>query len=294
MRNAKRLCELGAFLLLLLMSALFTPPGKAQNQNQDRLKQMQERAAASASALASILQDREQSLRKRVEQFYVDLQLGHWEQAEAYFSKDSRESFRKQAKRSPLGFQVGSIKLDPNGQEATVVVQTQASTRFSTTPLTLPQTTHWRWVDGVWYVAVPNQENASKSLFDSPASHNPSPAEELKFKGHRYSLGKIEPGQIKVARFPFTNVTDHVVSLSEVLTGCECLRLKTEKREYKPRESGELAIEFDPAGFEREYMQTIVVKTDPGDLTTYLTIGAYVIPRELQGPKPAPKEKPGS
>ncbi len=248
------------------------------------------------SARASSAEDQqEEALRVRAGRLYTLLQGGSWSRAEEYMTEDSKINFRDQQKNPFLSFQVEAVKVDADGQAATVVVRLTTMTTFSATPVDVPQTTRWRLVKGIWYLELPKQDpEAVKRLFEPstnqgalPAS---PPAEELKFKGHRYWLGNnLQPGEVKVARFPFTNVTDHVVTLSAVLTGCECLKVKTQKKQYKPGESGELAIEFNSTGYERKYEQTILVKTDPGNLTTHLLIGAIVLPRLPQTSQPESK-----
>lgn len=246
--------------------------------------------AAAAGAEGS---DQEQALRGRVEGFYSLMQVARWSQAEAYVAQDSLENYRDQSKKPFLDFEISSIQLDPGGESATVTVQMTFFTMYSPQPLTLPRSTRWRLVDGDWYVEVPKPDPAAMSkVFSSKGKgSSPRPPEELKFEGHRYGLGVLQPGEVKVARFPFTNVTDHVVTISEVILGCECLKLKTEKMSYEPGESGELVIEFDSTGIEYQYGQSVMLKTAPGDRTTYLTIVAHVVPPHLAAPKPEEEEK---
>lgn len=222
----------------------------------------------------------EQALRQRVQEYYSLLQLGRWTQAEAYVTEDTREEYRNQNKNAFLGFSIAELAVDPDGSEAKVTVQIHFFTGISPQPVASPRRTHWRLEeDGLWYVEIPKPDpRVLDGVFGGPKREYTPPPEELKFEGHRYGLGRVERGQIKQARFPFTNVTDHVVTLSEVLTGCECLQDKTKKREYQPGESGELVIEFNPEGYQRDYIQTILVKTNPGDVTSYLTVAAYVMP----------------
>jgi len=222
------------------------------------------------------------TLRARVEEFYSLLQLGRWDPAEAYVVESSREAYRNESKNPFLGFQVDSIKLDPDGKSAAVVVQIQFIAGFSPTPVSLSRTSRWKLVDGAWYIEIPPGQprgDNSLALFQPGPKTSAPPPEELEFKGHRFGLGKMQPGEKKVARFPFANVTDHVVRISEVLTGCDCLQVRLEKKEYTPGESGEVVVEFDSTGYENEYTQTLVVRTDPGNIPVYLTVNAFVIRR---------------
>jgi hypothetical protein len=242
-----------------------------------------------AAAPPSVLKAREESLRKRAEEFYALLQSGRVDQAERYIAPDSKENFRKERKGSFFGFKVDSIKLQPDGREATVVVQMQVMMGNMGRPVTMPLPSHWTWVDGLWYLAVPEpakQGENAKALFKAPATGGQAPPEELKFKIQQYRMGKIPPGQVTVARFPFTNVTDHTVTLSSVNTFCDCLQVKAGKKEFKPGESGELDIEFDPKGYAQTYAQSILIKTDPGDLTAHLSVIGYVVPPPKESSKP--------
>lgn len=245
--------------------------------------------AGSAEVPPPVLKAREESLRKRAEEFYLLLQSGRVDQAEAYIAPDSREDFRKERRGPFLGFKVDSIKLQPDGQQATVSVQMRVIMGNMGGPVTMPLPSHWTWVDGLWYQVVPHaatQAGDVKALFNTAASPGQARPEELKFKYHNYLMGKIQSGQITVARFPFTNVADHAVTLSSVNTFCDCLRVKSGKKEFKPGESGELDIEFDPKGYEMLYAQTILVKTDPGDLTARLSVTGFVVPPPRESPKP--------
>jgi len=243
------------------------------------------------AALPAVSQntDQEKALRTRVEEFYGLMQYGRWTRAEAYVTEDSLESYRDQNKNPFLGFQIESAKIDPDGQNATVVVQMKFFAGVPPVQMAAVKTTRWRRVGGEWRVVVQARDpNAMQALFATLSGKTAAEEvarEELEFKGHTYNFANIQPGQIKVARFPFTNVTDHVVTITDVATGCPCLRLKTEQKVYKPGESGEIAIEFDPADYEKGYAQTIVVKTEPGNLRTNLSVTGYIVPPRREAPK---------
>jgi hypothetical protein len=104
------------------------------------------------------------------------------------------------------------------------------------------------------------------------------------------SLGIVEGRGTQVVRFPFKNVSTHVVTLADIQLGCDCLRLKTPQREYKPGESGALEIEFDLSKLslnrDQSFIQDILFKTEPGGAYVKLTIAALVTS------SPAPPAKP--
>jgi hypothetical protein len=231
----------------------------------------------------------EKALRGRVEEFYGLMQTSRWAKAEEYVTQETRENFHNSQRGPFLGFEVESVKIDPAGRLANVAVRMHLFTPYSRTPIVLPRTSRWHLVVGTWYVEAPAPPPGPEGLMTLAKQEQRPPA--LEFKGTRYTLGVLQPGQVKTARFPFANITDHVVTITDVLTDCECLRLKTEKKEYKPGESGELAIEFDSTGRQDFYEQTILVKTAPGGATAYLKVVCYI---QLPPRKPdkAQEEKP--
>ena len=179
--------------------------------------------------------------------------------------------------------------MDPGGEKASVVVQIPVRTAFAPQPIITSQTTNWRLVHGVWYVEILRPDpHAMDSLFNPPphppASAPPAPRQSpaLKFQSTWAGLGYIHQGEVKVARFPFTNVSQHTVKLVEVQTGGDCLRLKTQQKEFKPGEAGVLEFELDPSVLGRNTEQAlslqVVLKTDPGGVYTTLAIGAVFEP----------------
>jgi hypothetical protein len=226
------------------------------------------------ASAASPTDDEEQSLRKRVEEFYTLMHAGKWTEAENYVAADSRERFHNGHKKEFLGSEVKSLELDEGGEGATVSVTVYNYSPISSKPLPFAHVTEWRRVNGVWFLELPKLEIGSADKAGGAAPF--SPPEQLKFKGHRFGLGTVHAGETKVVRFPFTNVTDHTVTITSVELVSPCLKLRSEKKVYKPGESGELVIGFDPGTLEGEYAQTVVVKTDPGRITTRLLIFGVV------------------
>lgn len=296
--NLNRLPDrrLGIALFLTLDAVFLSTVVTAQQVSRPKQTQMDQVHAT----VAARLRGREATLRKRAQDLYSLLQVGHWDQAESFVAPDTLDNFRKQAKSPFLGFEIQSVRVAPNGEGGVVLLNMRVVNTFSPGPTVMPQTSRWRWIKGDWYLEVPSpaeQGEGLKAMFNGrkgAQSTVASQPEDLKFKGHRFKLGMVHDSEVAVARFPFTNVTDHSVTLSGVDTFCDCLQAKTEKKEFKPGESGEIEIAFDPKGFEREYIQTILVKTEPGDLKTYLTITAFVVTAEEPTRKPGSRVKPGS
>ncbi len=226
----------------------------------------------------------EDALRARVQELYSCLQEGNWAKAETYLTEDSREIFRHQDRQQLAGFEIKSIKLEKEDR-AEVVVAVPTSGPLAPRPFSVPQTTSWRVVGGVWYAQL-SQPNANPTATLFTAPRNPTPTRpvlhELKFGTTWFGLGYIKPGQTKVARFPFTNASKHAVTIAEVISGCDCLRVKEDHKEYKPGESGVLEIEFDPSSPSLRVPQsltvTVVVRSSPGGGLTKLTLSGMVPP----------------
>jgi hypothetical protein len=74
--------------------------------------------------------------------------------------------------------------------------------------------------------------------------------------------------------------------LSEFQLGCDCLRLKTEQKEYQPGQTATLEFEFDPSRLGvaagEPFTHDIMIRTEPGGSYVKLTIGGGV----AAGPAP--------
>jgi len=240
----------------------------------------------------------EEALRTRAEKLYSAIQRGNWTEAEKYVAKDSKQVFRSQLRRPVMAYRIGSIKVDPDGEKALVVTQVPLLTPFAAKPVITSQTTNWRLVHGAWYLDFPRPgPHAADELFN-PHSHPqavaPPPTRgtpDLKFQSTWAGLGYIHPGEVKVARFSFTNISQHTVRLVEVQTGDDCLRLKTQQKEFKPGEAGVLEFELDPSVLGWNTTQAlsldITLKTDPGGVYTTLDLGAVFEPTAAPPPTPS-------
>ena len=231
-------------------------------------------------------------LQKRVREFYSLLQVRQITQAERYTTEESRERLRDQASNPFLGFRIISTAVNPDGRSGTAVVELTVLAEFAPGPIPIQRTSKWEMVDGEWRVIVPAPPAMDSQATLGVGGQQDPPPEELKFEGHSFGLGVMKPGEVKEARFPFENISDHVVKIKEIATDCECLVDKTEKREYQPGEKGEVVIAFDSTNFEYAYAQTVVVTTSPGDVKSNLRIGAQVVPRNIAFPPQKAPETP--
>ena len=254
---------------------------------------------AGLSLVASAPQ--EEALRTRVEQMYTALERGDYSRVEKYLTKDSKQIYRGQEKKPLLAHEIESIKLEPGGDTATVVVRIPA-TGSSIPQLTYrPQRTQWRLIKGVWYAELsqpnPKALDMLRGTAHLPAKLPPPPhtapsPTELKFESTWVGFEAVHHGEVKVARFPFTNITNHDVTVEVTQRGCDCLRLKTQQKEFKAGESAVLEFEFDPSQLqfntEQAFTTAVVLKIQPGGEETALRIAALLEP----GNAPPASSKP--
>jgi hypothetical protein len=236
----------------------------------------------------------EDALRARIAQCYSALEQGDWKKAEKYLTKESKPLFRNQTKKPLLGYQIESIKIDPDGRTATVVLQLPIVSAATPRPILVSRPTAWRLVGHTWYLDLPRPNpSEQQSMFGAtPATGMPNAvtpkvpssfgySKDLKFESTWSGLGRVKGDAVKTARFAFTNIGTRVVTLAEFQLGCDCLRLKTQKMEYKPGESGTLEIEFDASKLHysrtESFQQDVVFKAEPSDAYVKLTIGALVL-----------------
>ena len=228
----------------------------------------------------------EQALRTRVDQLYSAYQQGDWARAEKYLTKDSLPIFRNQVKVQLQSYEIESIKLEASGDSAVVEVQIPVYTGVG--PAAIPSTikTRWRLSKGRWCLQLPDPR-AMPAFFNGPPQQaSPPPpsrgSRDLKFQSTWAGLGFVHKGEVKVARFGFTNVSQRVVTVAEVQTGGDMLKLKTQQKEFKPGEAGVFEFELNPSGLrfnvEQALTLTVLLTTEPEHAYTQLTIGAILVP----------------
>jgi hypothetical protein len=223
----------------------------------------------------------ETALRRRVTEYYSLMQVGRWADAKELITAESRDTFLIGHKGPFAEYSIKSVTITAD-KKATVVVKLLIPTGMSVALVPVERSTTWRLVQNEWYLELPQAElNPVTQLYRARpggAAKSVPPALEVRFKSNEINIGKIEPDHPTEARFEFTNVTDHPVTL-EVFTSCECLTVKGLKRSYAPGELGEFTLVFDPANYKERYIQTIVVTTQPGGSRIFVDFRAYVIPR---------------
>jgi hypothetical protein len=229
---------------------------------------------------------------------YAAFQQGDWKRMEKYLTKESKPFFRSQTKKPLLAYQIQSIKLDPGGKTASVVAEIPILSPMTSRPLSTPDRTQWRLVGGVWYMEYPRPDPNAMQVLLGAAHRPPMPAlpppavppPEVKFQYTWVGLEYVHHGEVKNARFPFTNVSNHEVAMEVVQLGSDCLRMKTQLKAVKPGESGVLEFEFDPShlqfNVEEAFSTTVVLKTQPGGALARLTIAAMLEPGDGPPPKP--------
>jgi len=230
----------------------------------------------------------EQALRARVDQLYSALRQGDWKKAEKYLTKDSRRIFRSEPKKTIAEYQVDSVKVEADGQSAQVVVRLPGPpTMIAGPPIFLPQTSRWQLVGRKWYLELPDPHLAGRlpgpgDQQQASGPHFTVNSSDLKFESTYASVGFVHKGEVKVARFPFTNVSQRTVTVSDVQSGCPCLRLTSEQKEFKPGETGAIELTLDPSTFSFKsklaLTLTVSVQTEPEHALTQLTVAAALTP----------------
>jgi Protein of unknown function (DUF1573) len=230
-----------------------------------------------------------EALQRRVHEFYGLLQTQQVSRAEQYVTKESRELLRDQVGKPFLGFRVVSATVNPDGKSGNAVVELNVMMPFSPAPVPIQRNSQWEIEDGEWRVMLVEAPPVNTGDMLALKTKEAEKPEELKFVGHTFGLGVMKPGEVKEARYPFENVTDHVVTIKSIETDCDCLKNKTEKLVYKPGEKGEVVVDFDSTNYEYAFLNTMVVTTSPGDVKSYLRIGAQVVPRAIAFPDKEPE-----
>lgn len=266
--------------------------GKPNNRNVSRCSRQVALLAALAFLTVGVYSraasSAEQALRTRADQLYTALQQGDWRKAEKFFTKESRPIYRAQPKKPISGYRIDSVKVDATGKSAEVVVAFPAPTGIIPgPPVLIPETTVWRLAGGRWCMEI-SPPHLVQGLPQASATEQTSlprfliKSKDLKFQYTWLSVGPVHPGETKVARFAFTNVSQHSVTLADVESTCPCLTMTSQQKEFKPGEAGVLEFTLDPSSLSFKsrlgLSLTVTLQTEPEHALTNLTIAAAITP----------------
>jgi len=241
-------------------------------------------------ASAPVLADSpgEQALRTRAEQLYSALRQGNWGKVQKYLTKDSRRIFRSEPKKPIAEYQIDSVKVAADGQSGEVVVRLPGPpAMIPGPPVFIPRSTRWRLAGGRWYMELPDPHSGARlpgpgDQQQAAGPHFSVNSTDLKFESTLASIGPVHKGEVKVARFPFTNVSQRTVTVADVQSTCPCLRVTSQQKEFKPGEAGAVELTFDPSSFSFKrklaLTLTVSVQTEPEHALTQLTVVAPLMP----------------
>lgn len=216
-----------------------------------------------ALALPGSAQDlaaREQLLRQRVEGVYRLFVTGAWRQVEQYVSEDTRDLWFGQAKSTIDSFELGEIKIDPDGQRALVTVKATFRVLQSPGQFTMPQIGEWLFEEGQWFLKIrkpptlfemfgtttASSSTASSSSGAPLASPQQSP---FAFDQSPVLLPNTAGSSEIVVKVLFRNVSSNRVTVQELSTTCECLKAEMDKRQLNPQEQAFLTVTYqNPPG----------------------------------------------
>ncbi len=88
----------------------------------------------------------------------------------------------------------------------------------------------------------------------------------ISFAKRVHDFGEIWDIERKACEFPFTNVGDGLLVISEVKPSCGCTATTLEQREFEPLEGSAIEVAFDPKGHGRQSKHIDVISnSNPGE-----------------------------
>ena len=225
--------------------------------------------------------DAEAALRKRVAEFYALMKVKRTADAEKYVTADTLDQFRLMPAGDFVSAEISSIDMAADKKAAAVLINLLVSSATVPVPFAFPRKTNWRQEADGWKIVIPSQTIESSGagvMFPGSSKSAAPPKTELSFAQPIADITPIREGEKKLAKFAFTNTASHPVTITEVVSDCKCILLKSEKKTYKPGEKGEVVVEFDSTGLKYRYSQSIKVITSPGRQEVMLMLSANISP----------------
>ncbi|MEX2304012.1 MAG: hypothetical protein WD733_23910 [Bryobacterales bacterium] len=98
--------------------------------------------------------EEEAALKERVNGFYSTFQQGQFREAEAFVAEESREVYYNAPKTRIFSYEIRSLEFNRDLNEASVLVGVESLSPLSAQPLKQPLQSHWKRIDGEWYMLL--------------------------------------------------------------------------------------------------------------------------------------------
>ncbi|OFV93852.1 MAG: hypothetical protein A3F68_08115 [Acidobacteria bacterium RIFCSPLOWO2_12_FULL_54_10] len=231
----------------------------------------------------SFAADPQKDIEKRVNEFYEAFSKGNMKTAEKFVHPESIQMFRAQAQSAILKYQLRKIDITPDGKEAFITMGVDSMVPLLGKVMTLDAQTTWRIHKGKWYLAL----GAPPPIHVLKAQEHPpdKKATELQFEKTAIDFGWKRQGDVVQVEFPFTNISDHAVTVSAALVSdCNCIEVQVTKPTLAPGEKSSVLFRVASSPFLLDYHQGIGIKVEPGGGILTLDVFGFLAPADQNPP----------
>ena len=239
----------------------------------------------------SFAADPQKDIEKRVNEFYEAFHKGNMKTAEKYVHPESVQYFRSQSQSSIVKYQLRKIDITPDGKEAFITMGVDSLVPMLGKVMTLDAQTTWRLHKGKWYLALgaPPPIHVLKAMERTPDKN----VTELQFEKTEIDFGWKNQGDVVQVEFPFTNISDHTVTVSAGLVSmCNCIEVQVTQPTLAPGEKSSVLFRVVTSPFVFNYHQGIGLKVEPGGGIMNIDVYGFLDPVDQNQPTESTQTSP--
>lgn len=126
------------------------------------------------------------------------------------------------------------------------------------------------------------KENVSISTNETHQLSTPSSntITKIKFDYYKFDAGEVEEGTVIEYEFPFTNVGDVPLVISNCKSSCGCVVPKCPREPIEPGRTGIFSAKFDTRAKQGKQTKSLTMTANTDPPNTVLRMHAYIIPKE--------------
>lgn len=113
-----------------------------------------------------------------------------------------------------------------------------------------------------------------------PVQISPPVITQIRFDYYKFDVGEVEEGTVIEYEFPFTNVGNEVLIISNCKSSCGCVVPECPKEPIEPGRSGIFKAQFDTTGKSGKQSKSLTMTANTKPHNTVLTLYATLIPKD--------------
>ena len=214
-------------------------------------------------------------LKARVSEYFKAVHSRQFTRAKEFILPGSRDASGppRRGRTRISGFGIIGVKMEGGGRSAVVTIKREVMAVGLAGQTRIKEKFRWKKEEGDWFLDPADPPTTTAEIFRDyyytkrAARANPKPGQKpppllVELDETVFDFGVAAQGDVVHPRFAFRNLGSEAILIEEVY-GPEWLLNRTKSRPVPPGTTGEIKMEMNTSGFQRDFVQDVFVRFEP-------------------------------